>query len=91
MLRVGIAQSVERSATGSGVLFPKRERKFSVLHSAQTSSEAHPLFYPVGPGKEGSSPGVKRPGREADNSLLSSAEVENTWIYTFTPPYTIMA
>jgi hypothetical protein len=28
------------------------------------------------------SPGVKRPGREADNSPPTSAEVKNTWIYT---------
>jgi hypothetical protein len=29
--------------------------------------------------------GVERPGREADRSLLSSAEV-NAWSYTSTPP-----
>jgi len=30
-------------------------------------------------------PGVKRPGREADHSLLSSAEDENVWRYTAPP------
>jgi hypothetical protein len=30
--------------------------------------------------------GVKRPGREADHSLPSSAEVKNVWSYTSTPP-----
>jgi hypothetical protein len=30
--------------------------------------------------------GVKRPGREANHSLPSSAEVKNAWSYTFTPP-----
>jgi len=30
------------------------------------------------------SPGVKRPGREADHSPPSSAEVKNAWIYTST-------
>jgi hypothetical protein len=30
--------------------------------------------------------GVKRPGREADHSASSSAEVKNAWTYTFTPP-----
>jgi hypothetical protein len=30
--------------------------------------------------------GVKRPGREADHSAPSSAEVKNTWSYTSTPP-----
>jgi hypothetical protein len=35
--------------------------------------------------------GVKRPGREADYSPPTSAEVKNTWIYTSTPPYVFMA
>jgi hypothetical protein len=35
--------------------------------------------------------GVKRPGREADHSRPSSAEVKNTWSYTSTPQYFIMA
>jgi hypothetical protein len=30
--------------------------------------------------------GVKRPGRETDNSPLSSAEVKNAWSYTSTSP-----
>jgi hypothetical protein len=37
------------------------------------------------------SPGVKRPGREADHSPPTGAEVKNTWIYTSTPPYAFMA
>jgi hypothetical protein len=37
------------------------------------------------------SPGVKRPGRDADNSPPSSAEVKNTWSYTSTPPYLVIA
>jgi hypothetical protein len=37
------------------------------------------------------SPGAKRPGREADHSPPTSAEVKNTWIYTPTPPYVFMA
>jgi hypothetical protein len=37
------------------------------------------------------SPGVKRPGYEADHSPPTSAEVKNTWIYTSTPPYALMA
>ena len=31
--------------------------------------------------------GVKRPGREADHSPLSSAEFKNEWSYTSTAPY----
>jgi hypothetical protein len=30
--------------------------------------------------------GVKRPGRKADHSPPSSAEVKNAWSYTSTPP-----
>jgi hypothetical protein len=37
------------------------------------------------------SPGVKRPGREADHSPPSSAEVKKTWRYTSTPQYAFMA
>jgi len=33
----------------------------------------------------GSYPGAKRPGREADHSTPSSAEVKNVWSYTSTP------
>jgi hypothetical protein len=37
------------------------------------------------------SQGIKRPGREADQSHPSSAEVKNAWSYTFTPSYVFMA
>jgi hypothetical protein len=30
--------------------------------------------------------GVKQPGREADHSPPSSAEIKNEWSYTSTPP-----
>jgi hypothetical protein len=33
------------------------------------------------------SPGVKRPGREADYTHPASAEVKKMWIYTSTSPY----
>jgi hypothetical protein len=36
-------------------------------------------------------PGVKRQGREADHSPLTSAEVKKMWIYTSTPQYVFMA
>jgi hypothetical protein len=36
-------------------------------------------------------PGVKRPGREADHSPPTTAEVKKMWIYTSTPPYAFMA
>jgi hypothetical protein len=37
------------------------------------------------------SSGVKRPGSEADHSPQTIAEVNNTWIYTSTPPYAFMS
>jgi hypothetical protein len=36
------------------------------------------------------SPGIKRPGREADHLSPTSAEVKNTWSYTSTPQYVFM-
>jgi hypothetical protein len=36
------------------------------------------------------SPGVKRPGREADHSPPASAEVKKMWTYTSLPPYAFM-
>jgi hypothetical protein len=37
------------------------------------------------------STGVKLPGREANHSPPTSAEVKKMWIYTFTPQYAFMA
>jgi hypothetical protein len=34
--------------------------------------------------------GIKRPGREADHSILSSAEIKNVWSYTYTTSYIFM-
>jgi hypothetical protein len=45
----------------------------------------------IGNGTRDSFPGGKRPGREADHSSSSSAEVKNTWIYTSTDSYVSMA
>jgi hypothetical protein len=45
--------------------------------------------YTMGTGS--SFPGLKRPGREADHSPSTSAEVKKMWIYTSTPPYAFMA
>jgi hypothetical protein len=59
-------------------------QEFSVLHVVQTDSGTHRASYPMGNG-------VKQPGREADHSPSTSAEVKRTWIYTSTPPYAIMA
>jgi hypothetical protein len=47
---------------------------FSLHHRVQNNSGAHPASYPMG--TRGSFPGVKRPGREADHSPPSTAEVK---------------
>jgi len=57
---------------GSRIQFLMRAGNFSLHHHVQNGSGAHPTCYPVDTG--GSFPGIKRPGREADHSLLSSAE-----------------
>jgi hypothetical protein len=48
------------------VRFPAGVSDFSVLHSVQTGAGAHPAPRAL-------SPGLKRPGREADHSPPSSA------------------
>jgi hypothetical protein len=59
--------------------FPAKALDFSLLHSVQTGSGAHPAGEVS---KE-----VKRPGREADNSPATSAEAMNTRNYASIPPY----
>jgi hypothetical protein len=70
-----------------GVRFLAVARSFSLRHRVQTGSGAHPTSSPVGTGVL--SPGVKRPGREADHSSSSSAKVEN--VLSSAPPYAFTA
>jgi len=53
-----------------------------------------PALVPEGPSirwvSRALSPGLKRPGREADQSPSSSAEVMEAWGYTSTPQYAFM-
>jgi hypothetical protein len=58
-----------------GVRFLGGARDFSLLHSVQTGSRAHPVSYPVGTGALSSE--VNRPGRETHHSPPSGAEVKN--------------
>jgi hypothetical protein len=62
------------------VVLIKQERRLHVIVISKTHGQLHFL-----PGYF--SPGVKRPGREADHSLPSSVEVNNAWNYTTTPPH----
>jgi hypothetical protein len=54
-----------------GVRSPAEAEDFSSSLCVQTGSGAHPASYPVGTG------GTARPGRYADHSRPSSAEVVN--------------
>jgi hypothetical protein len=64
----------------SGDLFPARAKFF--VH-VQTGPRTHQSSCTMG---AGSFPGVKRTGRGADHTPSPSAEVENEWSYTSTPP-----
>jgi hypothetical protein len=74
---------------GSRVRFPAGAGKFSLHHRVQNGSVAHSASYPMGSGAL--SLRVKRPGREADHSPPSSADVKNPWSYTSTSRYVFMA
>jgi hypothetical protein len=84
-VRAGIAQSVKRLATG----------RTARCHSSNPSRD-HPDWF-WGPSSLLSNgyrrlfPQVKRPGCEAHHSPPTSAEIKNTWFYTATSPYALMA
>jgi hypothetical protein len=76
--RAGVAQSVQCLTTGwtIGVRSLAGAEDFSSSLCVQTGSGAQPASYPMDTG--GSFPGGKaRPGRDADHSPPSSAEVKN--------------
>jgi hypothetical protein len=59
-------------------------QEFSLFHVIQTESGAHPTAHPMG---TGALPvGVKRPGREAEHSLPTTAEVKKTWLVCIHSP-----
>jgi hypothetical protein len=64
-------------------------QEFSLLLVVQTSCGVHPASYPVCAGETLTR--IKRPGRETRHSPPTSAEVKETWIYTSTPLYVLMA
>jgi hypothetical protein len=70
------------------VRVPVRSRIFSF------STSSRPALGPTQPPGQCAPgalfPGVKRPGRKADHSPPTSAEVKKMWIYTTTPPYAFM-
>jgi hypothetical protein len=65
-----------------------QRQDFSVIFVVQTGSGVHLASFPMGTG--GFLPGVKSPGRKADHSPSTSAEIKNTWTYTSIPLYSFM-
>jgi hypothetical protein len=78
---VGIATGYGLDGRGIGVRVPVAAKYFL---SASSTTVLGPTQPPVQWVLGALSPGVKRPGREADHSTPTSAEVN--WIYTPTPP-----
>jgi hypothetical protein len=76
---VGIALGYGLDDRGSRFRFPAGAGNFSLHHRVQNGSRSHPPSYRRVPAAL--SLGVKRPKREANNSLPYSAE----WSYTSTP------
>jgi hypothetical protein len=71
---VGTALGYALDDRGSRVRFSAGAGNFSLHHRVQNGSGAYPASYPMG--TRGSFLGVKRPGRGADHSTPSSAEVK---------------
>jgi hypothetical protein len=67
---------------------PSSVKCLSLLHSVQIGSEAHPASIQSVPGEI--SPGIKRPGLDADHSTPSNTEVKNGEAIRSLPPYVFM-
>jgi hypothetical protein len=81
---IGIALGYGLDDRSSRVRFPAGAGNFSLHQRVKNGFGAHPASYPLG--GRGSFPGVKRPGREADHSSPSSAEVkEYVKLYLHSP------
>jgi hypothetical protein len=67
-----------RFSAGAGIFFFFTTASRPALQPTQRPIKTVPVAFP---------PGIKRPGREANHSPPSSAEVKNAWNYTSTPKY----
>jgi hypothetical protein len=82
---VGTATGYGLDGGGVGVRVPVGARIFSMSSRPALGPTQRPIQWVPG----ALSPGVKRQGREADDSQPTSAEVKKMWIYTL--PYAFMA
>jgi hypothetical protein len=80
---IGIALGYGLDDLGSRVRLPAGAGNFFTTASTTALEPTQPPIQWV---PEALSLGVKRPGREADHSPPSSAEVKNVWRYTSTSP-----
>jgi hypothetical protein len=78
---VGIATGYGLDDRVVGVRVPVGSRIFSTSSGPALGSTQPPIEWVPGP----LSPGIKRPGSEADHSPPTSAELNKIWIYTSTP------
>jgi hypothetical protein len=69
--------------------FPAGAKDFPFFRSVQTGFGTILASFSVV--TEGSSPRVKRAGREADQSSPASSKFKKMWIYTFASPYVFIA
>jgi hypothetical protein len=68
---------------------PGRVKNF--LFSTSSRPDLGPTQLPIQWVPRALSPGVKRPGSEANHPLRTSAEIKKMWIYTSTPAYSFLA
>jgi hypothetical protein len=92
-IRAVIAQLVQRWATGWTIevlrFYSRRRLGIFLITASRTAQE--PTQPPIQWVPRALSLGIKRPGREADHSPPSSAEVKDGWSYTAIPQYVFMA
>jgi hypothetical protein len=86
---VGIVLGYGLDDRGSRVRFPAGTGNFLFTIASRTA--LGPTQPPIQWVPGALSVGAKRPGREADHSPPSSAEVKNTWSYNSIPQYVFMA
>jgi hypothetical protein len=84
---VGRATDYGLDDRGVGVRVPIGSRIFSTSSRPALGPTQLPIQWVLG----ALSPGVKRPGREADQSPSPIAKIKEIWIYTSIPPYAFMA
>jgi hypothetical protein len=82
---IGIITQYGLDGQGIGVRFLAGAIDVSVLQSVQTGSGADPALYELSIGS--CFCGIKRSGREADQSPLSVTDVKNEWSYTSTTTF----